>query len=230
MINQILTKFFGSKNERDIKKVQPLVSAIGALETGIKALSDSDLAAKYAEFRGRHDQGEPLDDLLPETYAVVREVAWRAVDMRHFDVQMIGGIALHRGIIAEMKTGEGKTLVATLPVVLNSLSGLGVHVVTVNDYLARRDSEWMGKIYSFLGMSIGVVQHDLKDAERRSAYGSDVSNLPGSAGASPSRAGASPSRTGASPFRAGASPFRAGASPSRAGTRRMSVDDALTDD
>jgi len=139
----ILTKVFGTKNERELKKLQPLVPAIGALEEEIKALSDAQLQARTASFRERIDQGASLDDLEVEAFAVVREAGWRALNMRHFDVQLIGGHVLHQGKIAEMKTGEGKTLVATLPVYLNALSGKGVHVVTVNDYLASRDSEWM---------------------------------------------------------------------------------------
>jgi preprotein translocase subunit SecA len=174
MINQVLTKVFGSQHERDVKRMQPKVVAINALEPGVKALSDEQLRAKTEELRARLGQGETLDDLLVEAFAVVREAAVRTVGMRHFDVQLIGGVVLHQGRIAEMKTGEGKTLVATLPAYLNALGGDGVHLVTVNDYLARRDSDWMGAIYRFLGLTVGVVQHDLPDADRKVAYGADI--------------------------------------------------------
>ena len=212
MINTLLGKIFGTKNEREIKRLRPRVAAINALEPEMKKLSDDQLRAKTAEFRARVQErlssivDEPLgddpdrpdvpledidrqkeieaeraavlkgvlDDLLEEAFAVVREAGRRVLDMRHFDVQLIGGMVLHEGKIAEMKTGEGKTLVATLPVYLNALSGRGVHVVTVNDYLAKRDSEWMGKLYSFLGLTVGVIVHDLDDAERRAAYAADV--------------------------------------------------------
>jgi len=206
----VLSKVFGTKNEREVKRMQPLVQQIGALEPAMKALSDEQLRAKTDEFRKRitdrtahfaeraaaieeenaerADQGkiktldderrqaenEVLDEILPEAFAVVREAGRRVLNMRHFDVQLIGGMVLHQGKIAEMKTGEGKTLVATLPVYLNALTGRGVHVVTVNDYLAKRDSEWMGKLYRFLGLSVGVIVHDLDDAERRAAYGADI--------------------------------------------------------
>ncbi len=231
MINTLLGKVFGTKNEREIKRLQPRVAAINALEPEMQKLSDDELRAKTAEFRARiqkrlskivDDSGsdagrtdanrsdsdvsgngsqnaalqnedfpdldrqkeieaqrdealkEVLDDVLEEAFAVVREAGRRVLNMRHFDVQLIGGMVLHEGTIAEMKTGEGKTLVATLPVYLNALSGRGVHVVTVNDYLAKRDSEWMGKLYSFLGLTVGVIVHDLDDAERRAAYAADV--------------------------------------------------------
>src|SRR6187401_3016546 len=174
MIGQLLAKVIGTQNERELKRLQPRVAQISALEPAIKPLSDEDLRGKTAEFRQRFAKGETLDDLIPEAFAVVREAGRRTLNMRHFDVQLIGGIVLHRGRIAEMKTGEGKTLVATLPAYLNALEGKGVHVVTVNDYLARRDSEWMGKIYRFLGMTVGVIQHDLNDAERQVAYASDI--------------------------------------------------------
>ncbi len=211
MINTLLGKIFGTKNEREIKRLQPRVEAINALEPGMRKLSDDQLRAKTVEFRARvqerlssiadEPEADPdrpdtdfpnidrqkeieaqraevlkgvLDELLEEAFAVVREAGRRVLDMRHFDVQLIGGMVLHEGKIAEMKTGEGKTLVATLPVYLNALSGRGVHVVTVNDYLAKRDSEWMGKLYSFLGLTVGVIVHDLDDAERRAAYASDV--------------------------------------------------------
>ena len=201
MINTLLGKIFGTKNEREIKRLMPNVGAINALESQMKALSDEQLRAKTDDFRRRIQerlgkiQDEPdagpdrakeieeernrvlkeaLDEILVEAFAVVREAGRRVLNMRHFDVQLIGGMVLHDGKIAEMKTGEGKTLVATLPVYLNALSGRGVHVVTVNDYLAKRDSEWMGKLYRFLGLSVGVIVHDLDDEERREAYAADV--------------------------------------------------------
>ena len=174
MIQTILAKVIGTQNERELKRLRPIVGEVGAFEPALKALTDDDLRGKTAEFRERLAAGMPLDDLLPEAFAVVREAGWRMLNMRHFDVQLIGGAVLHRGKIAEMKTGEGKTLVATLPAYLNALEGKGVHIVTVNDYLARRDSEWMGKIFRFLGMTVGVIQHDLNDAERQVAYGSDI--------------------------------------------------------
>ncbi len=174
IIDKALAKVFGTANERELKRLTPIVAQINAFEPAIKALTDEQLRGKTAEFRLRIEQGETLDDLLPEAFAVVREAGRRTLNMRHFDVQLIGGMVLHRGKIAEMKTGEGKTLVATLPAYLNALAGKGVHVVTVNDYLARRDSEWMGRIYRFLGMSVGVIQHDLNDQERQVAYASDI--------------------------------------------------------
>jgi preprotein translocase subunit SecA len=174
MLGTLLAKVIGTQNERELKRVYPLVAQINALESQIQPLSDDQLRAKTAEFRARLAQGATLDDVLPEAFAVVREAGRRTVNMRHFDVQLVGGIMLHRGKIAEMKTGEGKTLVATLPAYLNALDGKGVHVVTVNDYLARRDSEWMGRIYRFLGMTVGVIQHELVDAERQIAYGCDI--------------------------------------------------------
>ncbi len=174
MINKLLTTIFGSQHERDVKKMRPLVAAINEAEPEVKALTDEQLRGKTAELRARLAAGETLDDLLVPAFAVAREAAWRTVRMRPFDVQLMGGIVLHRGRISEMKTGEGKTLMATLPVYLNALEGKGVHVVTVNDYLARRDAEWMGRIYRFLGLSVGVIQHDLSDGERQAAYGSDV--------------------------------------------------------
>jgi len=174
MIDTILAKIFGTKNEREIKKILPVVAAISDLEPQVQALSDEELAAKTAEFKTRLDQGATLDDLLIEAFAIGREAGRRVLRMRHFDVQLIGGIMLHRGKIAEMRTGEGKTLVATLPVYLNALEGKGVHVVTVNDYLARRDAEWMGKLYSFLGQSVGVIVHGLDDEERRASYHCDI--------------------------------------------------------
>ncbi len=174
MFSTLARKLFGSKNERDLKKLEPLVRAINELEPSVKALSDEAMRAKTDEYKQRLSQGETLDDLLPEAFALVREASVRTLGMRHFDVQLIGGIVLHQGKIAEMKTGEGKTLAAALPVYLNALTGKGVHVVTVNDYLARRDAEWMGVIYRFLGLTVGVIVHDLDDVQRREAYASDV--------------------------------------------------------
>jgi preprotein translocase subunit SecA len=174
MINTILTKVFGSQHQREVKKLLPVVAAINELEAQTKPLSDAELRAKTAEFRTQLDNGATLDDILIPAFAVAREAAWRAVHMRPFDVQLMGGMVLHKGRIAEMKTGEGKTLVATLPVYLNALEGKGVHLVTVNDYLAKRDSDWMGQIYRFLGLSVGVIQHDMPDADRKRAYASDV--------------------------------------------------------
>ena len=212
MINQLLGKVFGTKNERVVKSLTPRVQAINALEPQMQKLSDAELRAKTDGFRQRIQErlsrvtrspqaevAEPeaddepdidqqkqfekeqydalqevLDEILEEAFAVVREAGRRVLNMRHFDVQLIGGMVLHQGTISEMKTGEGKTLVATLPVYLNALSGRGVHVVTVNDYLAKRDSEWMGRLYRFLGLTVGVIVHDLDDEERRAAYAADV--------------------------------------------------------
>ena len=174
MFDTLLAKVFGTKNERELKRLRPLVAAINERESLVTPLTDDELRAKTPEFRARLDQGESIDDLLPDAFAVVREAGRRTLQMRHFDVQLIGGVMLHRGIIAEMKTGEGKTLVATLPAYLTALTGQGVHIVTVNDYLARRDSEWMGRIYQFLGMNVGVIQHDLRDPERQAAYRCDI--------------------------------------------------------
>jgi preprotein translocase subunit SecA len=188
-LEKALTRVFGTSNERIVKRMMPTVAAINALEPEIEKLSDEELRAKTAEFKERiaarlkgltdpeeikKAEQEALDEILPEAFAVVREAGWRTVEMRHFDVQLIGGMVLHQGKIAEMKTGEGKTLVATLPCYLNALAGHGVHVVTVNDYLAKRDAEWMGKIYEFLGLTVGVIVHDLDDNERRAAYGADI--------------------------------------------------------
>src|SRR5262245_2282993 len=167
MIGQLLAKVIGTQNEREIKRLRPLVAEINALEPSIQPLSDEQLRAKTEEFRQRIAGGATIDDLLPEAFAVVREAGKRVLNMRHFDVQLMGGMTLNSGRIAEMKTGEGKTLVATLPAYLNALEGKGVHVVTVNDYLARRDSEWMGRLYRFLGMTVGVVQHELTDQQRQ---------------------------------------------------------------
>ena len=174
MLDTLLAKVVGTQNERELKRLRPIVAQVNALEASVQALSDEQLRGKTIEFRQRSGNGETLDELLPEAFAVVREAGRRVLNMRHFDVQLIGGAVLHKGKIAEMKTGEGKTLVATLPAYLNALEGNGVHVVTVNDYLARRDSEWMGKIYRFLGMTVGVIQHELTDAERQVAYAADI--------------------------------------------------------
>ncbi len=174
MLQALAKRFFGSANDRFVKTLRKPVEQINALEPQMEQLGDAELAAKTAEFRQRLEQGAKLDDLLVEAFAVVREAAKRTLGQRHFDVQLIGGMVLHQGKIAEMKTGEGKTLVATLAVYLNALEGKGVHVVTVNDYLARRDSEWMGQIYRFLGLEVGCIVHGLTDAERRAAYAADV--------------------------------------------------------
>jgi preprotein translocase subunit SecA len=170
----VLTRVFGTKNDRLLKQIQPLVDQINQLEPETTQLDDTALMTRTAAFRQRLENGEPLDDLMPEAFATVREASRRVLNMRHFDVQLIGGVVLHRGMIAEMKTGEGKTLVATLPCYLNALTGRGVHVVTVNDYLARRDTEWMGQIYRFLGLSVGTILHGLNDQERKAAYGCDI--------------------------------------------------------
>ncbi|CAB3705321.1 preprotein translocase subunit SecA [Achromobacter aegrifaciens] len=170
----LLKKLIGSRNDRLLKQYRKLVTQINGLEPKISALSDAELAAKTEEFRSRHAQGTSLDDLLPEAFAVVREAGKRVFGMRHFDVQMLGGIALHSGKIAEMRTGEGKTLMATLPVYLNAIAGKGVHVVTVNDYLARRDAEWMGRLYHFLGLSTGVVVPQQPNEEKKAAYQADI--------------------------------------------------------
>ena len=174
MLGSLIKKVFGSHNDRELKRLQANVEAVNALEPDMQKLSDNELQAKTAEFKDRFSNGETLDDLLAEAFAVTREASWRVLSMRHFDVQLIGGAALHEGMIAEMKTGEGKTLSATLPLYLNALSGKGAHLVTVNDYLARRDADWMGAIYTFLGMSVGVIQHGLNDEERQKAYNSDI--------------------------------------------------------
>jgi len=174
MFREIARKLVGTHNDRMVRKLMPIVGQINALEKSHEALSDEEIRGLTPKFRARLENGETLDDILPEAFAAVREAAKRTLKQRHFDVQLIGGMVLHRGHIAEMKTGEGKTLVATLPVYLNSLSGKGVHVVTVNDYLARRDSEWMGQVYRFLGLSVGVIAHDMTEADRRAAYASDV--------------------------------------------------------
>jgi len=174
MLNYVIKKILGTQNERRLKKLWPIVETINRLEPSVKALSDAELRAKTDEFRKRLKEGAALDDILPEAFAVVRETGRRVLNMRHFDVQLLGGIILHKGVIAEMATGEGKTLVGTLPVYLNALPGNGVHVVTVNDYLARRDRQWMGPLYEFLGLTVGVIQHDIESEERRKAYGCDI--------------------------------------------------------
>jgi len=174
MFSAVARKIFGSKNDRELKKITPLIACINEIEAALLPLTDEDLQKKTGEFKERLAKGELLDSLLPEAFAVVREVSRRTLGMRHFDVQMIGGVVLHHGKISEMKTGEGKTLVATLPVYLNALEGKGVHVVTVNDYLARRDAEWMGTIYRFLGLNVGVILHGLTDTERKWAYNADI--------------------------------------------------------
>jgi preprotein translocase subunit SecA len=174
VLNTILTKIVGTRNERELKAIAPIIRRINALEPQVLPLTDAELRARTDEFRKRLAAGETLDDLMPEAFAVVRETGRRVLNMRHFDVQLIGGLQLHRGTIAEMKTGEGKTLVATLAAYLNALSGKGVHVVTVNDYLAKRDSDWMGRIFRFLGLTVGVIQHDLDDRERQVAYAADI--------------------------------------------------------
>src|SRR5262245_26556983 len=166
VIDSVLTKIFGSKNERELKRLWPMVQQISVLEPQMQKLSDSELRMKTAEFLEKLKQGATLDDILFESFAVVREAGKRTVKMRHFDVQLIGGIVLHEGKIAEMATGEGKTLVATLPAYLNALTGDGVHIVTVNDYLAKRDSEWMGPIFNFLGLTVGLIQHDSSVQDR----------------------------------------------------------------
>ena len=174
MIGAIARKIFGSSNERRIRAFQPRVDAINALEKDLEKLSDEQLRARTDDFKKQLAEGKSLDDILVPAFATVREAGKRTIGQRHFDVQLIGGMILHEGRISEMKTGEGKTLVATLPVYLNALSGRGVHVVTVNDYLAKRDSEWMGQIYQFLGLKVGVIVHGLDDEQRKINYEADV--------------------------------------------------------
>ncbi len=174
MVDTLLAKIFGTKHEREIKKIKPTIAAINGREAHFQSLTDAELTAQTSEFKQQLANGASLDDIMVDAFALVREAGRRVLGMRHFDSQLIGGIVLHRGSISEMKTGEGKTLVATLPVYLNALSGDGVHVVTVNDYLARRDSEWMGRLYKFLGLSVGLIVHGLDDDERRAAYHCDV--------------------------------------------------------
>ena len=170
----LFTKLFGTRSEREVKKLEPQVEAVMALEEPYKKLTDQELRAKTQEFKDRYASGETLDALLPEAFAVCREAADRVLGMRPYRVQVVGGIVLHQGRIAEMKTGEGKTLVAILPAYLNALAGRGVHIVTVNDYLAKRDSEWMGKVHRFLGLTVGLIIHDMKKEERQKAYQSDI--------------------------------------------------------
>ncbi len=174
MVDAVLAKIFGTKHEREVKRIKPKVEAINNLESAMRQLSDEELAAKTTEFKQRIANGASLDDLLVEAFAVCREASRRVLNMRHFDVQLIGGAILHEGKIAEMRTGEGKTLVATLPCYLNALEGKGVHVITVNDYLAKRDSDWMGRLHKFLGLTVGCIVHDISDQERRDAYHSDI--------------------------------------------------------
>ena len=170
----LMEKIFGDLNKKEVKKVEKIVDKIELLDQEIQGLSDDELKAKTPAFKERLKNGETLDDILPEAFAVCREAAWRSLGMKHFRVQLIGGVVLHQGRISEMKTGEGKTLVATLPVYLNALEGKGVHVVTVNNYLAKRDMEWMGKLYTFLGLTIGCVVHGISGEERRAAYNADI--------------------------------------------------------
>ncbi|MBR3880381.1 MAG: DEAD/DEAH box helicase, partial [Mailhella sp.] len=175
MIKFLIGKIFGTRNERYLRSLRPYVKKINALEPAMQELSDEELPIKLAEYRDAVQSGErTLDDVLCEVFALVREASRRVMGMRHYDVQLLGGMVLHAGKISEMKTGEGKTLVATLPVILNALSGKGVHVVTVNDYLARRDAEWMGRLYNFLGLSVGVIVHGLDDDQRKAAYACDI--------------------------------------------------------
>ena len=171
---QLLTRLFGSRNDRLLRTYQRPVREANSFEPKIKALSDAELRAKTEEFRARLKNGESVDELLSEAFAVVREAAQRTLRMRHFDMQLVGGIALHQGKIAEMRTGEGKTLVATLPAYLNALPAEGVHIVTVNEYLAQRDSEWMGPVFRFLGMSVGVIKNAQTSEEKRAAYACDI--------------------------------------------------------
>ena len=170
----LLNKLFGSYSDRELKRIYPIADKIEKLEPAMQALSDGELRDKTEEFKDRLQNGETLDDILPEAFAAVREASWRVLGMKPFRVQLIGGIVLHQGRIAEMKTGEGKTLVAVLPAYLNALTGEGVHIVTVNDYLARRDSEWMGKVHRFMGLSVGLIVHGLDNDERRAAYNCDI--------------------------------------------------------
>src|ERR1700740_2458009 len=174
MFSALARRLFGSANDRYVKSLGPIVSAVNELEPQLEAMSDEELRARTQRFREQLTEGTELDDLLVDAFATAREEAKRTLGQRDFDVQLMGGVVLHRGMIAEMKAGEGKALVATLPVYLNALTGNGVHVVTVNDYLARRDAEWMGQIYRFLGLSVGCIVHDLDDAQRQQAYLCDL--------------------------------------------------------
>ena len=170
----LFTKIFGARSQRELKSIEPLVCRIEALEEEYKALTDEQLQAKTPQLKARLAAGETLDDILPEAFAACREAAWRVLGMRPYRVQLIGGIVLHQGRIAEMKTGEGKTLVATLPAYLNALSGRGVHIVTVNDYLAKRDSEWMGKVFRFMGLTVGLIIHGVTGQAKKDAYLADI--------------------------------------------------------
>lgn len=174
LLESLIKKIFGDPSEKELKRCRPIVAKINALEPEMEKLGSANLQAKTQEFKLRLQKGETLEDILPEAFAVVREASRRVTGMRHFDVQLVGGIVLHHGKIAEMRTGEGKTLVATLPTYLNALTGKGVHVVTVNDYLARRDSEDMGRIYKFLGLSVGLITHDMQFPDRKAAYQADI--------------------------------------------------------
>jgi preprotein translocase subunit SecA len=174
MVTGLLKKIFGSRNDRLLKQYKRIVAQINSLEQGIASLDDAALQAKTAEFKSKLAAGQIMDEILPEAFAVVREASKRVMNMRHFDVQMVGGLALHQGKIAEMRTGEGKTLTATLPVYLNALTGKGVHVVTVNDYLAQRDAEWMSKLYNFLGLSVGINLSQMEHEAKKKAYNSDI--------------------------------------------------------
>ncbi|MCP3875469.1 MAG: preprotein translocase subunit SecA, partial [Desulfobacteraceae bacterium] len=174
MFLNFFTKLFGSNNERIIKKLHPLVDLINKLEPDMQKLDDNDFPKKTVELKQKVENGTSLNDILPEAFALTREAAFRSLGMRHYDVQLIGGIVLHNGSIAEMKTGEGKTIVAPLAAYLNSLTGKGVHIITVNDYLATRDSDWMGKLFNFLGLSVGVILHNMGDQERKDAYDADI--------------------------------------------------------
>ena len=169
-----LQKLFGTHSQHELKRIYPIVDAIEAMDADMQKLSDAELKNKTKEFKERLANGETLDDILPDAFATMREAAWRVLGMKHFKVQIIGGIILHQGRIAEMRTGEGKTLVATLPVYLNALSGKGVHVITVNDYLAKRDSDWMGKVYKYLGLTVGLVVHGMEPNEKKAAYNCDI--------------------------------------------------------
>ena len=174
----LFDKVFGTYSERELKKLDGTVQKVLSFEETIASLTDEQLKNKTIEFKNRYKDGELLDDLLPEAFAVVREASWRVLGMKHFPVQIYGGVILHQGRIAEMKTGEGKTLVATLPAYLNALTGLGVHIVTVNDYLAKRDRQWMGKIYEFLGLTVGCIVHGLDSKERKEQYSLMVKENP----------------------------------------------------
>ncbi|MGH8050940.1 MAG: preprotein translocase subunit SecA, partial [Arenimonas sp.] len=174
MLNSLLTRIFGSRNERLLRQFQKNIDRINSYEPEMEKLTDDALRGKTEEFKARVEKGESLDQLLPEAFAVCREASRRVLGLRHYDVQLVGGMVLHSGRIAEMRTGEGKTLVATLPTYLNALSGKGVHVVTVNDYLARRDSAWMGRLYNFLGMSVGVVYPGMPHGDKKGAYAADI--------------------------------------------------------